>query len=78
MARLTLNIPITDVPLIRLAEMYLIKSEANFRATTFVGNTPVADINLLRTRKCNKFPDCNLSYFLRERIGISNGRFCHS
>jgi tetratricopeptide (TPR) repeat protein len=37
------------VKLIRLAEMYLIRAEANFRAGT-VGATPLDDINLVRAR----------------------------
>jgi hypothetical protein len=38
------------VNLIRLAEMLLIRAEANFRLTTAVGATPTADINTLRQR----------------------------
>ena len=34
----------------RSAEMYLTRAEANFRLGTAVGATPVADINLIRTR----------------------------
>lgn len=41
----------TNVPVIRLAEMYLIRAEANLRAGTSVGpNTPVEDVNVLRER----------------------------
>lgn len=39
-----------DIPLIRLAEMYLIRAEANFRLGTAIGAAPVADINEIRTR----------------------------
>ncbi|WP_431242384.1 RagB/SusD family nutrient uptake outer membrane protein [Flavobacterium sp. P21] len=39
-----------DVPLIRLAEMYLIRAESNLRAGTAVGNTPLDDINIIRSR----------------------------
>lgn len=38
------------VKLIRLAEMYLTRAEANFRAGTVVGATPLNDINRVRTR----------------------------
>lgn len=38
------------VNLIRLAEMYLIRAEANFRLGTSVGADPIADINTLRQR----------------------------
>jgi len=39
-----------DVPVLRLAEMYLIRAEANFRLGTTVGATPLADINMIRAR----------------------------
>ncbi|MDT8401435.1 MAG: RagB/SusD family nutrient uptake outer membrane protein [Bacteroidales bacterium] len=41
-----------DIPLIRLAEMYLIRAEANFESTgPLVGpNTPLQDINIIRDR----------------------------
>ena len=39
-----------DVPVIRLAEMYLTRAEANFRQGTTVGATPLADVNLIRRR----------------------------
>ena len=38
------------VNLIRLAEMHLIRAEANFRAGTSLGATPAQDINALRER----------------------------
>ncbi|SHL91670.1 RagB/SusD family nutrient uptake outer membrane protein [Flavobacterium xanthum] len=57
-----------DVQLMRLAEMYLIRAEANFREGTFLGNTPLADINLLRTRaNATNFLTVNLTSILRER-----------
>ena len=39
-----------DVPIIRLAEMYLTRAEANFRDGTNVGATPLEDINMIRDR----------------------------
>lgn len=39
-----------NVHIIRLAEMYLIRAEANFRAGTSVGATPLSDINRIRAR----------------------------
>jgi starch-binding outer membrane protein, SusD/RagB family len=39
-----------DVPVIRLAEMYLTRAEANFRNNTSVGATPLADVNIIRGR----------------------------
>ena len=39
-----------DVPVIRLAEMYLTRAEANFRQNTAVGETPLSDVNMIRKR----------------------------
>jgi len=39
-----------DVVIIRLAEMYLIRAETNFRLGTAIGATPVSDINRIRSR----------------------------
>lgn len=39
-----------NVHVIRLAEMYLIRAEANLRLATSIGATPVDDINKIRTR----------------------------
>lgn len=39
-----------DVLVMRLAEMYLIRAEANFRLGTTTGATPLADINRIRAR----------------------------
>ncbi len=39
-----------NIPFIRLAEMYLIRAEANLRSQTEVGNTPLDDVNLVRSR----------------------------
>ncbi len=38
------------LPVIRLAEMYLIRAEANFALTTSVGASPLEDINRIRQR----------------------------
>lgn len=39
-----------NVKVIRLAELYLTRGEANFRLGTAVGDTPLNDINRIRTR----------------------------
>ncbi|MFZ9660290.1 MAG: RagB/SusD family nutrient uptake outer membrane protein [Chitinophagaceae bacterium] len=39
-----------DVPVIRLAELYLTRAEANFRLSTAIGATPLADVNVIRAR----------------------------
>lgn len=44
------NSRFANVRVIRLAEMYLIRAEANFRLGTTVGDTPLNDINRIRTR----------------------------
>jgi hypothetical protein len=40
----------SSVHIIRLAEMYLTRAEANFRLGTSVGATPLSDINTIRDR----------------------------
>lgn len=40
----------TNIPVIRLAEMYLTRAEANLRAGTVVGDTPLNDVNAVRGR----------------------------
>ena len=40
----------SNVHIIRLAEMYLTRAEANFREGTSVGDTPENDINTIRAR----------------------------
>lgn len=43
--------PYSNIPIIRLAEMYLTRAESNFRnSSTLGGNTPTQDINLIRAR----------------------------
>lgn len=39
-----------NVGIIRLAELYLIRAEANFRLGTSIGDTPLNDINTIRER----------------------------
>ncbi|CCH51659.1 RagB/SusD domain protein [Fibrisoma limi BUZ 3] len=39
-----------NVQVLRLAEMYLIRAEANFRNNTSVGAAPLDDVNLIRAR----------------------------
>ncbi|URC12401.1 MULTISPECIES: RagB/SusD family nutrient uptake outer membrane protein [unclassified Flavobacterium] len=57
-----------NVGIIRLAEMYLIRAEANFRAGTVVGNTPIDDINIIRTRaNAQKLTAVTLDAILLER-----------
>lgn len=39
-----------NLPVIRLAEMYLTRAEANFRLGTSIGDTPLNDVNKIRER----------------------------
>ena len=39
-----------NIPVIRLADLYLIRAECNFRLNTSIGQSPLMDINTLRTR----------------------------
>ncbi len=39
-----------DVPVVRLAEMHLVRAEANLRLNTTTGATPLADVNAIRAR----------------------------
>lgn len=40
----------SNIPIIRLAELYLTRAEANFRLGTSIGDTPLNDVNLIRAR----------------------------
>ncbi|HMP31162.1 MAG TPA: RagB/SusD family nutrient uptake outer membrane protein, partial [Saprospiraceae bacterium] len=44
------NTQFGTVPIIRLAEMYLIRAESNQRLNSTTGATPLEDVNRLRTR----------------------------
>ena len=39
-----------NIPVVRLAELYLTRAEANFRLGTIIGATPAEDLNFIRTR----------------------------
>lgn len=60
--------PGQNLPIIRLAEMYLIRAEANFRLGTAVGATPLQDINTIRRRAdVNELSSVTLATILLER-----------
>ncbi|MCZ8355013.1 MAG: RagB/SusD family nutrient uptake outer membrane protein [Cyclobacteriaceae bacterium] len=44
------NNPGQNIPVVRLAEMYLIRAEANLQLGTSVGDSPLNDVNLIRER----------------------------
>ncbi|WP_210487017.1 RagB/SusD family nutrient uptake outer membrane protein [Rufibacter aurantiacus] len=57
-----------NVPIIRLAEMYLIRAEANQRLGTALGATPLEDINTIRSRAdIPSLTSVSLEDILRER-----------
>ncbi len=56
------------VPVVRLAEMYLTRAEANFRLGTAVGASPAADVNVIRQRAgLAPLQDVTLAQILKER-----------
>ena len=58
-----------DVPVIRFAEMLLIRAECNFRLGSTTGAPPLDDINALRTRaKATNFATVTLNDILTERL----------
>jgi tetratricopeptide (TPR) repeat protein len=60
--------PYGDVPVIRLAEMYLTRAEANFRSGSSVGASPLQDVNTIRNRAgLTPLSTVTLDDILRER-----------
>ena len=69
-----------NVKVIRLAEMYLTRAEANFRLGTSIGATPLADLNIIRQRvKLPAATDVSLASILAERkVELAHeGQFLH-
>ncbi len=57
-----------DLPVIRLAEMYLVRAEANVRLGSEVGASPLADVNTIRGRSgADLLSSVSLSDVLNER-----------
>lgn len=57
-----------NVPIFRLAEMLLIRAETNIRLNTFIGSTPLDDVNALRQRSnAAPLPTVTLEDVLWER-----------
>ena len=57
-----------NIPIIRLAEMYLTRAECNFRLGSEVGATPTEDINLIRARaNAEEYNSVSLNNILLER-----------
>ncbi len=65
---LKFNTQYSNVPILRLAEMYLTRAEANFRLNTSTGATPLADVNRIRNRAgLANLTTVNLNAILKER-----------
>ena len=57
-----------NVIIIRLAEMYLIRAEANLASGTVLGNTPLNDLNFLRKRSTPlKYDNVSIALIQKER-----------
>lgn len=56
-----------NVPIVRLAEMFLTRAEANFRLGTSVGDTPLEDVKKVRTRSGLTTTTVDLNSILNER-----------
>ncbi len=57
-----------NVTIVRLAEMYLTRAEANFRTSQALGAEPVEDINIIRERAgLDALTSVTLDQILRER-----------
>ena len=57
-----------DVPVVRLAEMYLIRAEANQRLNSTTGASPLEDLNTIRTRSgAAALTQATLANILKER-----------
>lgn len=57
------------IPVVRLAEMYLTRAEANWRKGTTVGDKPINDINKVRGRsKAASLPSVKENDFIEERF----------
>lgn len=57
-----------NVPILRIAEMHLIRAEANFREGTAVGLSPLAEVNALRGRSgASDLENLDLDVFFNER-----------
>lgn len=59
-----------NVRILRLAEMYLVRAESNFRLGTTDGDTPLNDLNKIRNRaglSSLNIADLNLNSILKER-----------
>ncbi|MEO7213011.1 RagB/SusD family nutrient uptake outer membrane protein [Mucilaginibacter sp.] len=70
-----------NVRVIRLAEMYLIRAEANFKLGSVVGTAPVNDVNRIRARAgLNPLATVALADILKERrleLAFEGGFFLH-
>jgi len=70
-----------NVHVIRLAELYLIRAEANLRNSSIIGDTPANDVNVIRERAgLDDIASPTLENILTERnheLGFEGGFFLH-
>lgn len=70
-----------NVRIVRLAEMYLNRAEANLRSNTATGDTPLNDVNKIRTRAgLTPIASISLEQILTERrheLAFEGGFFLH-
>jgi tetratricopeptide (TPR) repeat protein len=70
-----------NIHVIRLAELYLIRAEANFRLNASTGAAPVDDINVIRTRAgLDALSSVTIDDILKERrleLAFEGGFFLH-
>lgn len=60
--------PFANIPVIRLAEMYLVRAECNVRLNSTVGATPLSDVNLIRVRsKATPLTSIDVAAVLNEK-----------
>jgi len=62
------NKSVNNTKVIRFSEMYLIRAEANLRASTSVGDTPLNDFNLIRNKRgASELSSIDAEIILNER-----------
>ncbi|TSD64573.1 RagB/SusD family nutrient uptake outer membrane protein [Inquilinus sp. KBS0705] len=70
-----------NVRIVRLAEMYLIRAEANLRNNTAVGDTPLNDVNVIRKRaglaNATTVSIASINVERRHELAFEGGFFLH-
>jgi hypothetical protein len=62
------NTNVNNTKIIRFSEMYLIRAEANLRASTSVGDSPLNDLNIIRSKRgASTLTSVDAEVILKER-----------